>query len=105
MRLADPLPGVLALDAFRSPLNKLVLDWNNLPVGKVRDARVDPRTKSVASLVVSLSGEAQRRLPRADSEIIIPVRMVFSIRPGEVVLDRSFDEVRRAGGPALEREA
>jgi sporulation protein YlmC with PRC-barrel domain len=78
------------LDADRSPLNKLVLDWNNVPVGKIRDARVDPRTRAVERLVVSLSGEARRRLDAATTEVVIPVRMVHSIRRGEVVLDRSL---------------
>ena len=83
------------MDAYRSPLTKLVLDWNHLPIGKIRDARVDPRTKAVQSLVVALTGDAQRRLPGAASELEIPVRMVFSIRSGEVVLDRTLDAVRR----------
>lgn len=72
---------------------KLVLDWNNFAVGKIREARVDPKTKTVRSLVINLSPEAQNRL-KAPS-LVIPVDYVFGIRRGEVTLDRSFEEIRR----------
>ena len=74
---------------------KLVLDWNNFAVGKIREARVDPKTKTVRSLVISLSDEAQSRMGAHAPNMVIPINYVFGIRCGEVTLDRSFDELRR----------
>lgn len=74
---------------------KLVLDWNNFAVGKIREAKVDPKTKTVRSLVISLTAEAQTRLGAKLPQMVIPVDYVFGIRRGEVTLDRSFDEIRR----------
>jgi sporulation protein YlmC with PRC-barrel domain len=73
---------------------KVVLDWNNFAIGKIREARVDPKTKSVRSLVISLSAEAQHRMPGAP-HLTIPVDYVFGVRREQVTLDRSFDEIRR----------
>jgi sporulation protein YlmC with PRC-barrel domain len=76
---------------------KLVLDWNNFAVGKIRDAHVDPKTKTVRSLVISLSDEARVRLGSPGPSMVIPIDYVFGIRRGEVTLDRSFEEIRRMG--------
>lgn len=72
---------------------KLVFDWNNFAVGSIREAKMDPKTKTVRSLVINLSPEAQVRV-KAPS-MIIPVDYVFGIRRGEVTLDRSFEEIGR----------
>lgn len=74
---------------------KLVFDWNNFAVGKIREAKVDPKTKTVRSLVISLSADAQARMGAKAPSLVIPVDYVFGIRRGEVTLDRSFEEIRR----------
>jgi sporulation protein YlmC with PRC-barrel domain len=74
---------------------KLVLDWNNMPIGRIREAHVDPKTKTVRSLVISLTHDAQSKLGAQASNLVIPINYVFGIRRGEVTLDRSFDEIRR----------
>jgi sporulation protein YlmC with PRC-barrel domain len=91
------------MDGIPSELReKLVLDWNNFAVGKIREARVDPKTKTVRSLIVNLTPEAQTRVGASAPNMVIPVDYVFGIRRGEVTLDRSFDEIRRleAASPA-----
>lgn len=82
------------MDGYRTPPHKLVLDWDHRPVGRVRDARRDPRTNAISSIVVSLTGDAQRRMAAGTSELEIPVRFVFSLRAGEVVLDRPLEALR-----------
>lgn len=77
---------------------KLVLDWNNFAIGRIHEARLDPKTKTVRSLVISLSPEAQTRVK--SPQLTIPVDYVFGIRRGEVTLDRSFDEISRLESPA-----
>lgn len=74
---------------------KLVLDWNNFAIGRIRDAEVDPKTKTVRSLVIHLSEEARTRIGARAPQLTIPIDYVFGIRRGEVTLDRSFDELRR----------
>lgn len=74
---------------------KLVYDWNNFAVGRIRDAEVDPKTRVVRSLVISLSDEARSKLGAKAPSMVIPINYVFGIRRGEVTLDRSFDELRR----------
>ena len=74
---------------------KVVLDWNNFAVGRIHEARVDPKTRTVRSLVIDLSPEARSRLGAQGPNLIIPVDYVFGIRRGEVTLDRSFEEIRR----------
>jgi hypothetical protein len=83
------------MDDPRAPPERIVLDWNNVAVGRVRRAEVHPRTRGVAHLVVALTGEAQRRLAMAQGEVVIPVGMVHSLRPGEVVLDRPLEAIAR----------
>jgi sporulation protein YlmC with PRC-barrel domain len=82
---------------------KLVFDWNNFAVGKIRDAEVDPKTRTVRSLVISLSDEARSKMGARPGQLVIPINYVFGIRRGEVTLDRSFDELRRidAQSPSL----
>lgn len=84
----------MALDGYRTPPHKLVLDWDHRAVGRIREARVDPRTRGVSAIVVSLSGEAQRSIAPGASELEIPVRFVHSIRSAEVVLDRHLESLR-----------
>jgi sporulation protein YlmC with PRC-barrel domain len=79
---------------------KLVLDWNNMPIGTIRDAHVDPKTKTVRSLVIQLNRDAQSKLGAHDPSMVIPIHYVFGIRRGEITLDRSFDELRRTEAPA-----
>lgn len=76
----------------------LVVDWNNIPIGKVREARRDARTHALRALVVDLSDAAQRRAG-ARAELEIPMQMVFGLRRREVQLDRSLEELFRA--PAM----
>lgn len=93
----------MAVDGYRTPQHKLVVDWDNRAVGRIRAARVDPRTRAVSSIVVSLSSDAQQRIPGGASEVEIPVRMVFSIRSSEVVLDRPLEALKAL--PALRAPA
>lgn len=82
---------------------KLVFDWNNFAVGKIREAQVDPKTRTVRSLVISLSDEARSKIGAQPGQLTIPINYVFGIRRGEVTLDRSFEELRRMEGPTLPR--
>lgn len=94
----------MALDGYRTPPHKLVIDWDNRAVGKIREARLAPRTRGVAAIVVSLSGEAQRSIAPGASELEIPVRLVHSIRSGEVVLECSLESLRDLPLPDPRRE-
>jgi hypothetical protein len=76
----------------------LVVDWNNFPVGKVREARRDARTHALRALVVDLSDAALRRAGER-AQVEIPMQMVFGLRRREVQLDRSFEELVRV--PAM----
>jgi len=78
---------------------KLVCDWNNFAIGRIHEAKVDPKTKAIRSLVISLSPEAHQRMPGA-ANLVIPVDYVFGVRREQVTLDRSFDEIRRLEAPA-----
>ncbi|MCA1812970.1 MAG: PRC-barrel domain-containing protein [Halobacteriales archaeon] len=76
---------------------KLVLDWNNVPIGTIRDAQLDPKTKTVRSLLINLNSDAQTKLG-AGQDVVIPIQYVFGIRRGEITLDRSLGEIRRIEG-------
>jgi hypothetical protein len=73
--------------------DKLVLDWNSLVLGKLRDQRRDPRTGAARSLVVDLGAEARLRV--GASRVEIPVAFVHGVRPDAITLDRSLEELRR----------
>jgi sporulation protein YlmC with PRC-barrel domain len=77
--------------AHASPLDAQVVDWNNRVIGRIDDADRDPRTHSLRALLVQPEGEARARL--GEGRIVIPMRLVFGMRRGEVILDRSIDEV------------
>lgn len=80
---------------------KLVVDWNNFPIGRVRDAQVDPRTRTVSGLVVALTEEARTRLRGDGPDLVIPVRYVYGVRRDQVTLDRTFEDLRRVGAAPL----
>lgn len=75
---------------------KTVVDWNHRPVGHVAREQRDPRTKTVRSLVIHLTGEAQRALHAEHRELVIPVQFVFGVRRDEVTLDRPLETLRQA---------
>lgn len=90
------------MDGTPGPPARIVLDWNHVAIGRVRRAAVHPRTRGVEHLVVALTAEAQGRLALAGAEVVIPVGMVHSLRPGEVVLDRALEALAAlAADPAL----
>ena len=88
--VAPTLPNVSAFEA------RPVFDWNNFEIGTVTGAGLDMR-KGVQTLIVDLNDKARSRLGHGKLEV--PMNFVFGIRRDEVVLDRSFEEIKR-----MERE-
>jgi hypothetical protein len=80
---------LLATDA-----RTLVRDWDNVAIGYVDAAETDPRTRAVRALVVQLHPHLRGQLAQA-SQMLVPMRWVRGIRPGELTLDRSLGELRR----------
>jgi sporulation protein YlmC with PRC-barrel domain len=81
-----------------SCLDKLVLDWNGLRVGRVRRVVGDSRTGAVRSLVLEVAPEAQSVLGTPTATV--PVGYVRAVRRDELSLDRSVDELARGDAPA-----
>lgn len=74
---------------------KPVFDWNHVPVGRVTDARRDPKTRATTGLVLTLSPEAQTELGLASPTLEVPASLVFGVRRDGLTLDRSLSELKR----------
>lgn len=74
---------------------KPVYDWNHVPVGTVRDAVRDPKTKAARQLVLTLTPEAQEKLGAKDATLELPASYVFGVRRDGVTLDRSLTELKK----------
>lgn len=76
----------------------VVLDWDGRPMGRVQGALRHARTGALRSLVVQLTPEARAQLKTPDFMMAVPAKQVVSLRRGEVVLDRTLEEMARGQG-------
>lgn len=74
---------------------KPVFDWNHVPVGTVRTALRDPKTRAARQLVLTLTPEAKTRLGTQESTMEVPASIVFGVRRDGLTLDRSLSELKR----------
>jgi hypothetical protein len=74
-------------------LAKRMVDWNQVLIGEVHEARLDPATGAVKALVVDVREEAQALMPVPASRLVVPVSMLFGIRGDEVAIDRPLGDV------------
>lgn len=86
---------------------RIVRDWDHKALGTVRRAVVDNKGGSMRGLLVHLNDDARRRVGASAPEVVVPARLVFSIRREELTLACSIEEIRREGlaflvGPSLE---
>lgn len=80
---------------------KPVFDWNHVPVGTVRSALRDPKTRAARQLVLTLTPEAKTKLGTQESTLEVPASLVFGVRKDGVTLDRSLTELKRYHSPGL----
>lgn len=80
---------------------KPVFDWNHVPVGTVRSALRDPKTRTARQLVLTLTPEAKTKLGVQGDALEVPASLVFGVRRDGVTLDRSLSELKRFDDGAL----